>query len=153
MGLADRDYMKSTYYVDEKYRCEYIDTSKYRSSIIKRQYNKLKLIWKNLFKGRNNMAYWNWNGSVTEYIKFGVTLLIFRFIYENLEVLNGCFTRLIPVGWILVVILSIIILKQILWLLTWTNIWLKGNYKHEWLIFHWGIYLIIVSIIFSLKIY
>ncbi len=152
MGLADRDYMKS-YYVDEKYRREYVDTSKYNSSILKRQYNKLKLIWKSLFRRTYNMTYWNWNGSIAEYLKFGVTLLIFRFIYENLEVLNNSFTKLIPVGWIIFAIVSIILLRQVMWLFQWTNIWSKQRYKPEWLIFHWGIYLIIISIVFSIQIY
>lgn len=97
------------------------------------------------------MAYWNWEGSVFEYIKFAITLLSAKWVFERIYLLNKSFTQEIPVGWILLVIISIILLYQILWLLKWTNIWLKQRWKPEWLIIHWGIYLIIISIVLSIN--
>lgn len=97
------------------------------------------------------MAYWNWESSVFEYIKFAITLLSAKWVFERIYQLNNSFTQEIPVGWILLIIISVFLLYQVLWLLKWTNIWLKQRWKPEWLIIHWGIYLIIVSVIFSMN--
>lgn len=95
--------------------------------------------------------YWNWNKSIYEYIKFTFTLLFARYVYENIDFLNNNFTKSIPVGWIVMSLVSIILISQIVCVFKWTKIWLRKRWKPEWLIIHWGIYLIIISIIFSIS--
>jgi len=93
-----------------------------------------------------------WKGSFYEYVKFGIILLILKYLFESVELINNLFTKSIPVGWIIILIVLVILIKQILWLLKWSEIWYKQRYKREWLIIHWGIYLIVVLIVFSLSI-
>jgi len=96
------------------------------------------------------MAYWNWRLVRDGAIRLGLMLLSFSFVFQNISWLNAKFLPQLPVGFILLFVIGIFILRHIYKTLKWYSIWLKQKWKLENLIIHFCLYLIIFSVVLSI---
>lgn len=100
------------------------------------------------------MVYWHWNITRDGAIRFSLILLLFSFSYQNFTWLNSYFLPLIPVGYILLGISSVFVLRHIYRTIRWYRVWLNGkrHQKYEKLAIHICLYLVIMSVILSIPI-
>jgi len=97
------------------------------------------------------MVYWDWKLARNGVLKFGFMLFLFYFIFKNLDWLNGKFLSQLPVGFFLLLILTLLILQHIYRVFNWYKTWFKYGRKPLWnIIIHLCLYLIIVSVVLSL---
>jgi hypothetical protein len=87
------------------------------------------------------MAYWNWRLVRDGVLRFGLMLLSFSFVFQNLSWLNSKFLPQLPVGFILLLIIGIFIMRHIYRTLKWYAVWLKQKLKLENLVIHFCLYL------------
>lgn len=98
------------------------------------------------------MVYWHWNITRDGAIRFSLILLLFSLSYQNFTWLNSHFLPLIPVGYILLGISSVFVLRHIYRTIRWYRIWLNGkrHQKYEKLAIHICLYLVIMSVVLSI---
>ncbi|MCE5227081.1 MAG: hypothetical protein LLG05_14645 [Porphyromonadaceae bacterium] len=96
-------------------------------------------------------VYWNWQLTKDGAIRFGLMLMVFSIVYQNVTWLNSIFLSQIPVGYILLICFGIFIIRHVYRVLKWYSVWLKygKRQKLENFIVHVCIYLIVVSIALS----
>lgn len=97
------------------------------------------------------MVYWHWNITRDGAIRFSLILLLFSFSYQNFTWLNSHFLPLIPVGYILLGISGVFVIRHIYRTIRWYRIWLNGkrHQKYEKLSIHICLYLVIISVFLS----
>jgi hypothetical protein len=93
--------------------------------------------------------YWDWNKTFGGTFRLGLMLLSFSFVIQNEEILNDAFLPQIPVGFILIVILGLFILRHIFRTLEWYSSCFKSKRYRVNVFVHFCLYLIVFSIALS----
>lgn len=84
-------------------------------------------------------------------IRFGLMLMVFSIISQNILWLNSKFLSQLPVGYILLICFGIFIIRHVCRTLKWYSVWLKYGTKQklEKLLIHICLYLIVISVALS----
>lgn len=94
--------------------------------------------------------YWNWNKTFGGMSRLGFMLLSFSFVTQNEAMLNDGFLPQIPVGFILLFVIAIFILRHIFRTLEWYSICLKTKRYRVNVLIHFCLYMIVFSIVLSI---
>lgn len=96
------------------------------------------------------MVYWNWKLTRNGAVIFGLLLLLFSFVFQNLALINAKFLPQLPVGDTLLLAIGIFLLLHIYRILKWYKVWFKYEGKTIWnVVVHLCIYLIVISVVLS----
>lgn len=96
------------------------------------------------------MVYWNWILTRNGAVRFGLLLLLFSFVFQNLALINAKFLSQFPVGDLLLLAIGIFLLRHVYRVLKWYKVWFKYGRKTIWnVIVHLCIYLIVFSVVLS----
>jgi len=96
------------------------------------------------------MVYWNWKLTRNGAVRFGLLLLLFSFVFQNLALINTMFLLQFPAGDILLLVIGIFLLRHVYRVLKWYELWLKYGRKKIWnILVHLCIYLIVLSVVLS----
>ncbi|AKB54927.1 MULTISPECIES: hypothetical protein [Methanosarcina] len=96
-------------------------------------------------------VYWNWKLTRDGAIRFGLMLMVFSIVYQNVAWLNSKFLPQLPVGYILLIYFGIFIIRHVYRVLKWYSVWFKygTRQKLENFIVHLCIYFIVISVALS----
>jgi|GEM_PF-948685 len=96
------------------------------------------------------MIYWNWKFTRNGALRFGLLLLLFSLVFQNLALINAKFLPQLPAGDILLLVIGIFLLRHVYRVLKWYELWYKYGRKTIWnIVIHLCIYLIVLSVVLS----
>ncbi len=84
-------------------------------------------------------------------VKIAVLLVILALIYNSLDTLNSAFLENLPVGYLSFTVVAILIIHHLYKMLRWNYNWLRLTGRWEKTLIHVCLYLIIFSVVFSVK--
>jgi len=85
-----------------------------------------------------------------EAVRFGLLLLLFSFVFQNLALINAKFLSQFPLGDLLLLAIGVFLLRHVYRVLKWYKVWFKYGRKTIWnVIVHLCIYLIVFSVVLS----
>lgn len=96
--------------------------------------------------------YWDWRKTIGGMLRIGIMLLCFSSVFQNRILLNKEFLPQLPVGFILLFLFGILILRHICRTLRWYSFWLKKRKNFGNVILHSCLYLIVISLVLSISI-
>jgi hypothetical protein len=96
--------------------------------------------------------YWNWNKVLGGMLRFGLMFLSFSFVVQNESLLNNSFLKQLPVGFILLLIIGIFILRHAYRTLKWYLACFKAKRYRTNVFIHFCLYLIVFSIALSIPV-